>query len=94
LSDNMTAAIGRLDSICNLLHQMVIVGEERSWPEDLLSAAKQLVKEVTNCTGAIDRADVDSVDLRRLVADANASMPNDFAAFGKALARDLTNSLK
>jgi hypothetical protein len=88
----MTAAIGRLDSICDLLHRMVTIGEEKNWPADLLNAAKQLAKDVTDRTGAIDSADVDSID--HLAAEANTSMPNDFAAFGKALARDLANSIE
>jgi ABC-type transporter Mla subunit MlaD len=93
LSDNLTASIGRLDSICNLLHQIVVVGEDKKWPEDLLRAATKLANDVTNLAGAIDSADGNAAHVQGLAAEAQLSLPSDFAAFGQALADDLTNSL-
>jgi hypothetical protein len=93
LSDNLTASIGRLDSICNVLHQIVAVGEDKKWPEDLLMAATKLANDVTNLTGAIDSADGDPAHVQRLAVEAQLNLPREFAAFGQALANDLTKSL-
>ena len=73
---------------------MVAIGREENWPEDLLDAAKKLAEDVTDRTGAIDSADANLVDLHGLIAEVGTSMSNDFAAFGRALARDLANSVK
>jgi hypothetical protein len=93
LSDNLTAGIGRLDSICNLLHQMIDVGQDKKWPENLLRAASTLADAVTNLTGAIDSADGNPAHVQGLAVEAQLSLPREFAAFGQALADDLTKSV-
>jgi hypothetical protein len=80
-----SVSIGRLDSICNLLHQIVVVGEDKKWPEYLLRAATKLAKDVTNLTGALDSADGDPAHVQGLAVEAQLNLPREFAAFGQAL---------
>jgi RNA 3'-terminal phosphate cyclase len=92
LNNNVRAAIGRLDSICDVLHKMVSVGEKGKWPEDLGRAAAKLAKDLESLTGSLDNADEDSASVRSLISGAEVKLPQDFAAFGRAIAEHLTQA--
>jgi hypothetical protein len=92
--DAASKAVGRLDSICDVLHRLVQAAERGDWPDDLRAAAAKLASDVEILAGAMDQADEGVPTLKGVVERARDELPEEFAAFGRAIAADLGKSLK
>jgi hypothetical protein len=82
-------AIGRLDDLCNFFHNPSGTSPEGNWPTDLQHAADRLAGDLERLAGALDQADNNRAAVRDLIEDATRELPEAFAAFGTALAKDL-----
>lgn len=56
---------------------------------DLQLAADRLAGDLERLAGALDQATANRAEVRELIDDAERELPEAFAAFGSALAKDL-----
>jgi hypothetical protein len=87
--NNLTAAVGRLDDLCNTLDQLAKLSRSKAWPRPLQAAAMALAGEIEQFAGAFDQAGGDIGKLRAAAEQAAESLPGAFSRFGDALAADL-----
>jgi hypothetical protein len=86
-------AIGRLDTVCDMLHALAAKSVKAGWPQDLQLACQKLANDVESLAGALDRASDGQPAIHDLTTKAQESLPKDFASFGTALAADLAKLL-
>jgi hypothetical protein len=92
VSVELTAAVTRLDALCDVLHRIVLTSEKERWPEEIRVAAIKLEKAIERLAGGLDRPQSETV-ARDLIEEARVNLARDFAAFGQAIADDLSREL-
>ncbi len=91
--DATTKAIDRLDSICDVLHRLSQAAEKGDWPNDLRVAAAKLASDIEILAGAMDQASEGVPTLKGVIERARDELPEEFAAFARAIVSDLSKSL-
>jgi hypothetical protein len=92
LDRSLEEALERLDSVCDVMHRLAVQSAEDDWPAALQAAAKTLAAEIEAVAGAVDSAP--APEAAELVANTMEALSQGFAAFGSALAADITTHLR
>jgi hypothetical protein len=79
----------RLDVFCEALRNVADVGRDKGWPESLVSAVVEISQHIELLIGALSMTENDSGGLRDLIEEAAKRLPEEFSAFGEAIALDV-----
>lgn len=90
---NLFPAIERLDLLCDGLARFASSGRAQGWPVPLVGAATKLGASLEELAGSLDGA-ADWPQARALLAQAQKTLPDAFARFGRAVAENLTAGTK
>lgn len=90
---NLLPAIERLDLLCDSLARFASAGRAQAWPLPLVGAATRLGAALEEIAGSLDGA-ADWPQARALFAQAQKTLPDAFAEFGRAVAENLAAGTK